>query len=192
MWSIWDLPRWRRKLKIAKINLMKKLFINKERVHPNGHLSPDILDKHRDNLKKLADYLMTLRPGPAQEDGTEFNMTRWISRPGARANREFASAIILSEDINGEYPCGTAACAVGHGPRAGIPIEGHKNWELYCRDKFVMSVFSEEFAFMFSGDHINCPHAAARRINYLLENGLPTFYNQTSSYHHLRILEVGE
>lgn len=169
---------------------MKKFFFDKEEIYPTGHVKPYIPDKHRANLRKLADHLMTLQPGREQADGTIFDMGKWIVRYGGR--RELASAIILHEDLNGEYPCGTAACAVGHGPRAGIPINGQKSWESYCCNNFVESVFSEEFAFMFSGDHVNCPHAAARRINYLLENGLPTFYNQTSSYHHLRILEVGE
>jgi hypothetical protein len=89
--------------------------------------------------------------------------------------------------------CGSAACAVGHGPAAGVRLlsseieswSGYRNqkmykiaWNDYCERAFGVDArcSDEEFEFLFQSSWVridNTPHGAAARIRYLLDNGAP-------------------
>ena len=90
-------------------------------------------DEQRANLTKLADYLCNL-----PDDYQHFNMSYFVSE------------------------CGTSACAVGHGPAAGIPLKKDDNWLTYSYENFCFS--GAFWRYMFGSDWPNCPKAAAHRI----------------------------
>jgi hypothetical protein len=134
-----------------------------------------ITDIQRENLGKLASYLEGL-----PEDYQHFEMASWTGDADGEAIVNYALH-------NGGVPsCGTVACAVGHGPAAGILVPEKMicpayaaiglprrvNWwsysALFARDD------SPEFEWLFSGrwsDVDNTPHGAAARIRYVLQHG---------------------
>ena len=65
--------------------------------------------------------------------------------------------------------CGTSACALGHGPIAGIKPRITSSWSGYCRDNFV-SDNSQVWEFCFGPKWPDCPKFAAQRIAYMLVN----------------------
>ena len=75
------------------------------------------------------------------------------------------------------HNCGSAACAIGYGPAAGVKvIETDKEWDTYSERVFGFSCLSDAWNFMFSGvwtSYDNTPEGAARRINYVIEHGQP-------------------
>lgn len=113
---------------------------------------------NKENLNKLADYLLS---GQLKAD---FDMRRFDD-----GHLGMAAPI-----------CGSVGCAVGHGPYAGI--EKHKNecWSEYS-DRFSglktsCIIYVAEWDWCFNpkwADVDNTPEGAAKRINYLLNNGLP-------------------
>jgi hypothetical protein len=133
----------------------------------------------RDNLKKLADYLLTL-----PEDYAEFDMAGFFYAHTPADERDYAL------NNGGVSRCGTAACAVGHGPSAGFLFQEHElndvevHWDVYTHRLFC-DVRDEdgnntrEFEWMFSSFWSFCdntPHGAAKRINYYLEHGVPEVF----------------
>lgn len=114
---------------------------------------------NRDNLKKLADYLLS---GNLK---SEFNMLHY-----ADENNNGSNEI-------GKLTCGVVGCAVGHGPYAGIEKHSYECW-----DSYVIRVFGAEsamFSWCFSSDWTgvdNTPEGAAKRILYTLEHGVPLDY----------------
>jgi len=129
------------------------------------------------NLKKLADYLDTL-----PDDYDAFNMRSFIRLNnyngwGLADNRE--DYLLCKASL---HECGSVACAVGHGPAAGIcmtPLEAQmREWNGYTDRCFVDSA-SEAFSWMFGGlwgfaDGDNTPRGAAARIRYYLDRGVPS------------------
>lgn len=131
---------------------------------------------NRQRLEKLATYLESL-----PEDYQHFSMSSYLDAFGGddnKAEAEYARR-------NGGVPsCGTSACAVGHGPAAGVympprmitkhPWNGmfRIDWDEYSR------LFTGEeqtcmprWEWMFSGDWDEIdPHhwGAAARIRYVL------------------------
>lgn len=115
-------------------------------------LSPE----HESNLRRLAAYLL------GEELQAEFDMD------------DFSK----NYDIE-ETNCGSAGCAIGHGPYAGIPKRGNELWVEYS-DRALMSrevrTDTKCWYWCFSGDwkHTdNTPIGAARRILWMLGNGVP-------------------
>lgn len=109
---------------------------------------------NRENLKKLADHLWGL---PESYKG--FGMTKYHS-----------SAKVAS----GKHRCGSVACAVGHGPQAGIAPLWGEIWHHYAARVFTED--ARERLWCFSGVWDSCddtPRGAAQRIYYMLEKGLP-------------------
>jgi hypothetical protein len=113
--------------------------------------------KHKDNLLKLAAYLETL-----PDDYEQFDMTGYMM---ARDGHYWDS---LEIEERSKPVCGTVACAVGHGPAAGIRLYGDHSWEDYsdrvfgefedtpsCWDYMFSSIWSEID---------NTPKGAAARI----------------------------
>lgn len=122
-------------------------------------------DTQHANLKKLADYLA--------KGNTEkiFNMEEFCT--GSYEN--YDDETIALEN----YDCGTAACAMGHGPAAGIKPFLHEDWWDYSRrafgiDQSEMDAGFDAFQWMFSSvwAHIdNTPQGAAARIYWFLDHG---------------------
>ncbi|SKB62920.1 hypothetical protein [Sphingopyxis flava] len=113
---------------------------------------------HRDNLNKLADYLLALPP-----DYDDFDMGTFCRIPGTEVE-------YLPQDS--VHSCGTVACALGHGPRAGIKPELDEGWRGYCLRQFGLRWWSEEAEWCFSGEWAlvdDTPRGAGLRIKWLLD-----------------------
>lgn len=77
-----------------------------------------------------------------------------------------------------DYECGTAACAVGHGPSLGIQLLLRESWSEYAGRAFGADIngWPDAFDWMFSaGWYWRYPTArdAADRIRYALRHGIP-------------------
>lgn len=122
--------------------------------------------QHVINLIKLSDYLFSL-----PDDYAHFDMQHFYCLyPGTKMQT-------LIEDFAG-YECNTVACAIGHGPAAGIPIhEDDDLWPRYARRVFGYDDFSGDFMFGIGYVSLdNTPKGAAMRIRYVVEYGLPSVY----------------
>ena len=111
---------------------------------------------NRDNLHKLADYLLS---GKLR---VKFDMARFTGH-------EFATEE-LQED------CGTAGCAIGHGPYAGIPKLQSEDWADYSQRVFGIKIISPEWRWLFAGVWCkidNTPEGTGNRIRHFLLHGLP-------------------
>ncbi|KAA2242848.1 hypothetical protein F0L74_09985 [Chitinophaga agrisoli] len=121
---------------------------------------------HEENLRKLAAHLL---PGNLE---TDFDMAFYTSY-----SRSIEDSAI---------DCGTAGCAKGHGPSAGIPKFHYETWNDYGLRVFGMKVKTLEWEWVFSGDWYstdNTPEGAAKRILHLLESGVPdNWCNQLNGY----------
>ena len=111
--------------------------------------------KQRANLAKLADYLDAL-----PDDYERFDMD------------DFHDSASLDEVIAGRpISCGSAACAIGHGPAAGI--RRHSS-DMGCWFDYAIRVFGTDHEgeagyHMFGTENPDCPKAAASRIREVLE-----------------------
>ena len=158
----------------------------------------NITEQQRENLKTLAEGLLTL-----PKDYTHFDMDAFYvgdSEPVLRPNKVY----------NESMPCGTVACAAGHGPMFGIqPTQEQidmlvKNsiplsWRVYealCftgddiefSERFSESVWArgdiDLFDWCFGSTWTVCdntPHGAAKRILYALKEGIPEDYHEIIS-----------
>ena len=136
------------------------------------------MSDHRANLAKLAAYLDTL-----PDDYEAFEMRTFF---GAARN------IQADPDVEADYglhnggvdKCGAVACAIGHGPSAGIllppalisDLTKRVNWWGYIDRFFIPESRETEYAFawMFGADWSlvdNTPRGAAKRIRFYLQNG---------------------
>lgn len=133
---------------------------------------------HRKNLKKLADYLWDLPRNYNHFDMGDFCV---IDDPILYMPIEPHETSCGIKEL--DY-CGTAACAAGHGPSAGIKARKDEDWRQYvgrvfgCGDSLPDDGFEyAAFEFLFDSywnDVDNTPKGAAKRIYYFLENGLPS------------------
>ena len=102
-------------------------------------------EKQNINLEKLANYLISL-----PEDYEHFSMESFyylkgvndFTLPGLRAEKDYKELIKLNK-------CGTVACAVGHGPAAGIPLRNFKSWWSYSNKSFTND--NKEWEWCFGG-----------------------------------------
>ena len=119
---------------------------------------PKTPEEKRANLARLADYLDAL-----PEDYALFDMSTYYHQSPAR--------------------CGTIACAVGHGPAAGIgptadTVERQLGWIRYAAIYLGVDRQADHRShrFLFDGawcTRDNTPRGAARRIRHWLEHGTP-------------------
>lgn len=134
----------------------------------------------RANLAKLADYLAVLVPPPG------FDMGSWLQRENSLDEDDFNDEPHLC-DLDPKFyaECGTTACAIGHGPLAGIPpTEADYNWESYCENNFTGDSANyisagPIFTWLFHSNWSwldNTPEGAARRVRHFLEHGLPVVF----------------
>lgn len=112
--------------------------------------------QHEHNLRKLAEYL--LRP----ELKAKFDM------------------VAYSDWDHDDYSieCGTIGCAAGHGPHAGIPKYDSETWSQYITRVFGLNIVASTIAWRWCFDADwertdNTPVGAAKRILWLLHNGVP-------------------
>jgi hypothetical protein len=128
-----------------------------------------MIKKHKINLDKLATYLEAL---PA--DYREFDMRDFNTKEGDEY--AYHRSLDLDERV---YGCGTAACAVGHGPAAGVRPYADRNWFCYAERAFGVgdgcSTDEEDrFEYLFGSSwtsYDNTPHGAAARIRKYLDLG---------------------
>lgn len=126
----------------------------------------------RANLRKLADYLESL-----PEDYEHFDMGSFIDSKG-----DDDALISYARKNGGVHLCGTTACAVGHGPAAGILFRPSDFEELYGRTLLNWEAYYNRFtpiasfhwAFGDTWESVDNHHwGAAARIRYLLKHGKP-------------------
>lgn len=129
----------------------------------------NLSETNKANLKKLADYLESL-----PEDYRHFDMGDFLNG-GLTATKRINYAL-----KGGKMgACGTVACALGHGPAAGILFSPEDtsthdiSWSNYL-EKFIgkdNSISSPIFEFLFGSDWVpidNHHYGAAARIRYIL------------------------
>lgn len=123
-----------------------------------------MLKKHRDNLTKLANYLAAL-----PKDYQDFDMRDF--------NYDGEESLEITDR---QYDCGTVACAVGHGPAAGIRVYKDADWWDYCKRAFGITRYNADddydgdFEYLFGSEwaeYDNTPHGAAARIRTYLALG---------------------
>lgn len=135
----------------------------------------------RKNLERLATYLQSL-----PVDYKEFDMVSYF----------IGDSEVERHYVRYNGVCGTAACAVGHGPSAGLfmlkqEIGISPQWSVYAERLFVDDVFDEKFDFMFGDEWAkvdNHHYGAAARIRYFLAKGLPSRW-EPETYEDFRIEE---
>lgn len=113
------------------------------------------------NLTKLADYLDAL-----PDDYDHFEMSEFFLGPSNTGYTDFS--------------CGTVACAIGHGPAAGLPLTpadldsvNKPRWGAYSEWVTGVAVLSREWDWLFSAawwEYDNTPKGAAARIRYLIQH----------------------
>lgn len=139
-------------------------------------------NKQRSNSAKLATYLEKL-----PLDYNYFAMYAFLRADDA-SEEEITEYALHNGGVD-QFPCGTAACAVGHGPAAGIlfdPSEVRTNepdWEQYS-ERFA-DLESPEWVWMFSGrwsHHDDTHRGAAARIRYLLDGNTTPVYPPKSDH----------
>jgi len=124
-----------------------------------SHIAPELSDEQRANLATLAAYLRTL-----PVDYPDFEMEQYV-----QGSKGYGGSLAHVPE------CGTAACAAGHGPAAGVlPLQG-ENWHKYSCRAFCPAHTAEwDWCFSASWSNVdNTAHGAAARIEWLLTKGLP-------------------
>lgn len=128
-----------------------------------------LTDIQRINLQLLATYLISL-----PEDYEHFDMRNYLNK-----RKSFATLNVDSAEELGT--CGSAACAIGHGPAAGVPITYQdSSWQDYCDRVFIdvpRNLKMWHWCFSDSWENYdNTPRGAAQRIMYMLVYGVPYTY----------------
>ncbi len=146
--------------------------------------------KQRQNLLKLATYLESL-----PKNYSHFDMFSFADHEGDCDLPIPPSAYAALKPRAFLDNCGTVACAVGHGPAAGIkPLSseikrGRDNsahsvdWTNYTERAFGVNAFGEEFDFLFQSTWVridNDHYGAAARIRYFLATGRPLLIGHTA------------
>lgn len=124
----------------------------------------ELTEEQVGNLRKLSAYLLTL-----PVDYPKFAMSSFTSGDDGGGG----DTVRVPE-------CGTAACAAGHGPTAGVDPEPGETWAGYSYRAFID--YGDGWDWLFSAcwaEVDNSAHGAAARIDYLLAHGLPdNYWNQ--------------
>jgi len=136
------------------------------------------------NLRKLAEYLERL---PADyrhfEMSTYASLSVGSSTPTTRQLIELEANRIndYALDVRGvvsQSGCGYVACAVGHGPAAGIsPLATHEVWTSYSLRVFGSAAEDWCFSALWT-DYDNTHRGAAARIRWLLDRDPPGLFEE--------------
>lgn len=150
------------------------------------HLPVKLTRNRRANFEKLARYL--LKTYPRNSEYPSFRMESFYTTIGS---------LWLTDS-----ECNTAACALGHGPAAGIGRMSMKpshlfdnfRWHAYSDRHFINSAVEHAWRWCFSSDWEgvdDTPRGAAKRILYMLKYGVPENYErQISGYERLSYLKI--
>jgi hypothetical protein len=124
--------------------------------------------RHADNLAMLASHLEAL-----PSNYLHFDMETYFHSPAQETLMERDELKVA--DRVAEMGCGTVACALGHGPAAGVPVpRGTECWDQYANDVF--GVEGVSFSYLFDGGWANIEPTAAQaaaRIRQYLADGVP-------------------
>lgn len=144
------------------------------------HVAYKLSAKRKINLEKLA-RLLERRIEPPKFEMSSFMSFNgyWMNNMG-HALQYYKNEFDEKGNEAAVYNhCGTSACAIGHGPLAGIRIKKTEDWSDYSARVFI-DQYKENggvaWGFLFSGswsDYDNTPSGAAARIWYFLKNGAP-------------------
>lgn len=153
------------------------------------------------NMTKLGSYLYSLPRNYKDFEMSQFARVQDYEKLAKAFNLDFddsydfISSPITSKETDIEsnanvipLNCGTAACAVGHGPNAGIKPKKGEEWGDYSYRTLIDSVSDCEhvdgniaWEWCFSGEwseYDNHHWGAARRINYLIKHKrVPGWFN---------------
>lgn len=115
-----------------------------------------------ENLEKLASYLEGLPTDYEHFDMFDFF---WVKNGGG---------YMYPDEAPLPPECGAVACAVGHGPAAGLPALEGESWSHYSDRVFDLGETSWNWCFSDRWKKVdNTPQGAAKRIRYMLEHGRP-------------------
>lgn len=130
-------------------------------------------DEQLSNLTILAEFLERVVPPP------HFNISSFVRIPPKSVDDEAANRGYYPHDMTDEKyaTCGSTACAVGHGPLAGIPPNHGEDWWSYCKRVFGVEEETSEWNWLFDSWWAkidNTAEGASARIKwYLLNKGTP-------------------
>lgn len=158
----------------------------------------ELTTEQRENLDKLATYLEKL-----PYDYKHFDMDEFIDLDGNPQfeyedelfNLKYSEFSRYARENGGVDKlmignCGTVACAIGHGPAAGILLDevyffdGIIRWRNYSHEKFIYDFDGWYWCFGSVWKNIdNHPWGASARIRYLLDdNDLPIYDDEGIEY----------
>jgi hypothetical protein len=154
--------------------------------------------RRRENLTTLAEYLERL-----PKSYRHFSMEYHID--GKNLGDKTFDRMFAEEPQVAIKQCGSIACAVGHGPVAGIPLsksmitrctfswcddrpDAEIDWDAYAERNFT-GEDTTAWLWLFGGEWKfidNSPHGAAARIRYLLANNgkVPADFNDLPKRKH--------
>ena len=131
-----------------------------------------VSEEQRANLLTLSNFLKSHNPPP------KFDMYSFMRVRNNELEMGEEAYLVTPEVYT---RCGTTACAVGHGPLAGIPVLNYEKWSEYASRAFGARLddYPGEpngilFGYLFGMDWRetdNTPEGAAARIDYYLKNG---------------------
>ena len=143
---------------------------------------------HIANLETLRDFLKSNNIPPPQFDIRYYLNNKEMLTPLLDKHDKSYSEIIDKMQMASNAPkyyneCGTTACAVGHGPLAGIPAMDTEDWNDYCFRVFGVTghlagtdaqeaAWTFMFGPMWTGKN-NTAKGAAARIDWFLTHGTP-------------------
>ena len=121
------------------------------------------------NLNKLADYLDSL-----PDDYAHFRMASYVAHYDA--DDDLSYEFDLGEaDTDRVFNCGTCACAVGHGPLAGIHPLPDEGWYEYEKRVFGLTITkNDDWNYLFGTSNPDDAKAAASRIREYLKRTATT------------------
>lgn len=154
-----------------------------------SHFPFEVTAEQRSNLETLASFLERSVPPPTFSMKTfvtvkkdfvleeEFDEDRYFDSRDALNSRPS----LMKLSYYTEPDCGTVACAVGHGPLAGIAPLEDESWFEYSKRVFG-APYGSLFRWLFDDNWANVDDTAtgaAARIRYYLEHGIPeNYYDQ--------------
>lgn len=133
------------------------------------------------NLELLAIYLENL-----PDDYDKFQMYTFLDAGEMHRDNDFSRKDAQDEYLAKLHTCGSAACAVGHGPSLYevdkvFKVKRHEGWSEYTARVFGIDDCDDgegerAFNWLFDGewgDVDNTPKGAAKRIRWYLKKGVP-------------------
>lgn len=146
------------------------------------HIPLDVSPEQRANLTTLSAFLIE------KGDSLNFAMRAFASVPfdaaGSDEEHERLDELVEIPSTMHEV-CGAVACAAGHGTLAGIPAKKGEDWPGYTARSF--GAEQDEFGglegplwvYLFESawsDTDDTASGAGRRIQYVLQHGIPADY----------------